>query len=462
MEVLTPKRAVLIYVGIGVAGFNANRPKGDREGAWLAHGIASIGASLLQAGHDVELIDLRHFSGWDEVFATIRQKSADVYGLSVSPVDSQFAIPIATAVKHFHPAARVVVGGIHPTIFPERYNDTAIDCVVVGEGELTMLDLLSATEWPRMIRGRKPDLDVLPWVERELFDYRRELDCVFAPDQRTPSVTMLAGRGCPYFCNYCQPAENAVFGKPHRIRKPDGVVAELRFLKEEYDFKSITFWDDTFTMSKKWVADFCDLYERENFGATIAACSRADIVCKNEAMVERLASLGCDWFVIGLESGSQRILDLLQKGTTVEQNIEAARICRKHGIKIFGTYMYGLPTETKEEALATARMIDEIQPEHASPFFFSPIEGTGIYQFCKDNELLLGEGGSVARTGVFRPAIKGVDYEYLNALRFGHHRGGDHGKEGIEKGLWDDETNAGNPDPQVEKGEERADAAGVP
>lgn len=413
-------KVVLIYVGVGVAGFNANRPKGDREGAWLAHGIASIGASLIHAGHEVELIDLRHLSGWSEAFESIRQKPADVYGLSVSPVDSQFAAPIASAVKHFHPAARVVVGGIHPTIFPERYSDPSIDCVVTGEGEWAMLDLFSLAMWPKVLRGRKPDLDRLPWVERDLFDYQRELDCVFAPDQQTPSVTMLAGRGCPYLCNFCQPAENAVFGKPYRIRKPEGVVAELRFLKEEYDFKSVVFWDDTFTMSKKWVMDFCDLYEREKFSATIAACSRADIICKNEAMVERLASVGCDWFVIGLESGSQRILDLLQKGTTVEQNFEAARICRKHGIKIFGTYMYGLPTETNAEALATAQMIDEIDPEHPSPFFFLPIEGTGIYQFCKDNGLLLSEGGSIARTGTFSRTIKGADYEYLNALRRGY------------------------------------------
>ena len=438
-------RVTLIYVGVGVAGFNANRPKGDREGAWLAHGVASIGASLIRAGHDVELIDLRHLSGWDELFRVIQGKPADVYGLSISPVDSQFAVPIAAAVKHFYPASRVVVGGIHPTLFPERYNDVAIDCVVAGEGELALLDLLSAPEWPRVVRGRKPDLDALPWVERDLFDYHRELDCVFAPDQQTPSVTMLAGRGCPFHCNYCQPAENAVFGKPYRIRKPEGVVAELRFLKEEYNFKSVTFWDDTFTMSKKWIADFCDLYERENFGATIAACSRADIICKNEAMVERLASVGCDWFVVGLESGSQRILDLLQKGTTVEQNLEAARICRKYGIKIFGTYMYGLPTETNAEALATARMIDEIRPEHASPFFFLPIEGTRIYQFCKGNGLLLSEGGSIERTGAFRPTIRGVDYDYLNALRLGHRKlpgGVNHGKEDAEKALWTNETHA--------------------
>lgn len=416
-------RVCLIYCGVGVAGFCANRPKGDREGSWIAHGIASIGASTKSAGHDVMLVDLRQMSGSEGLTMTLRDCEADVFGLSVSPVDSQHALAIAKIVRHFHPASKIIVGGIHPTLFPERYDIPEIDTVVMGEGEVTFPYLVSLHEFgeqlPKTIRGEKPDLNRTPWVDRELFDYRRELDCFFAPGQELPSVTMLAGRGCPHLCSFCQPAENAVFGHPYRMRSPENVVAELRSLKDRYDFKSVTFWDDTFTLNRKWVMEFCDLYERENFGATIAACSRADIICRNESMVERLASVGCDWFVIGMESGSQRILDFLKKGTTVEQNIEAARICRKHGIKIFATFMLGLPTETKAEALATTIMIDKIAPEFPSAFYFTPIEGTEIYDACRDNDLIL-EGAknrTISRTGVFEPTIKGVDYTFLDRLR---------------------------------------------
>lgn len=416
-------KVCLVYCGVGVAGFCANRPKGDREGSWIGHGIASIGASTKAAGHEVSLIDLRQVGGAEDLASTLRDIDADVFGLSVSPVDSQHAPSIAKIIRHFHPESKIIVGGIHPTIFPERYDTPEIDAVVIGEGEVTFPDLVCIHELggslPRVIRGEKPDLDRIPWVDRELFDYQRELDCFFAPGQETPSVTMLAGRGCPFKCNYCQPAENAVFGKPYRMRSPENVVAELRMLKKKYDFKSITFWDDTFTLNKSWIMKFCDLYEKENFGATIAACSRADIICRDEEMVERLASIGCDWFVIGMESGSQRILDFLKKGTTVEQNIEAGRICRKHGIKIFATFMMGLPTETKAEALATALMIDKIAPEFPSMFFFNPIEGTEIYSFCRENDLILDsvKDRTISRTGIFEPAIKGVDYTFLNRLR---------------------------------------------
>jgi radical SAM superfamily enzyme YgiQ (UPF0313 family) len=419
-------KVILVYVGIGVAGFNASRRPGDREGSWIGHGIASIGASLKSAGYEIELIDMRQLSGWEEFKERVANQEASIYGLSISAVDYHSALEATNIIKDVHPESKVIVGGIHPSVFPDSYRNANINTVVVGEGEITFVDLVKdierKNELPTKIQGKKPDLDSIPWVDRELFNYRMETRCFFAPGQKVPSITMLAGRGCPYHCRFCQPAENIVFGLPCRIRGPENVVGELRSLKEKYEFKSITFWDDTFTYRKKWVIQFCDLYEKENFDATIAVCSRADIICKNEGMVERLASIGVDWFVIGFESGSQRILDFLRKDTTVEQNVEAAKICRKYGIKVFGTYMYGLPTETKEEALMTARMIDEIRSEHNSPFYFVPIPGTAIYGYCEENDLILDgvRDRSVRRTSMFQPALKGIDYNYLNGLRKGH------------------------------------------
>ena len=412
-------KITLIYVGVGVAGFNPNRTSGDREGSWIGHGIASIGASVNAAGYEIDLIDLRHLTGFDQLAEIIKANPADVYGMSISAVDYATGLQTVLTVKQNAPGCKIIVGGIQPSIFPEDYDYRVIDTVVVGEGEITFVNLLRKIEvgepLPRIIRGEKPNLDKLPWVDRELFDYRREIECNFTPDQQTPSITMLAGRGCAFKCSYCQPAENAVFGKPHRMRSAANVTGELQQLRDRYGYKSITFWDDTFTFNRKWVMEFCDLYERTGINASIAACSRADIICNNEAMVERLADIGLDWFVIGLESGSQRLLDLIQKGTTVEQNIRAGELCRKYGIKVFGTFMYGLPTETPAESQATARMIERINPEHSSPFWFNPIKGTGLYDYCVANDLLLeaSESRSVERTGMFLPALKGIDYNCI-------------------------------------------------
>lgn len=415
-------KATLIYVGIGVAGFNNNRPTGDREGSWIGHGIASIGANAKKAGHNIDLIDMRQLSSFDDLEAMIKLSPSPVYGLSVSAVDYLPALKTAVVIKKALPQSKVIIGGIHPSIFPEKYDYNVIDTVVQGEGEITFVNLLNSLsngeDLPKVTRGEKPDLNAIPWVDRTLFNYSQELSCFFAHDQECPSVTMLAGRGCPYSCAYCQPAENAVYGKPHRMRSPEDVVSELLYLKEAYDFKSITFWDDTFTFSYKWVMEFCDIYEATEIKASIVTCSRADIVCKHPDMIKRLAEIGVTWLVIGMESGSQRILDFIKKGITVEQNIEAARICRENGIKVFATHMYGLPTETNEEALATKQMIDLINPEHPSPFWFIPIEGTDLYDYCIKHDLLLGniEDRTIARTNIFSPAIKGVDYEYIKNL----------------------------------------------
>lgn len=411
----------LLYLGVGVTGFNPNRPLGsDLEGSWIAHGIASIGASLKAAGYGVGLTDLRRLSSWEDLIKRLPDMKADVFGLSISPVDSAYGVPISQMIKHFHPGSRVIVGGIHPTLFPHEYDVPTIDTVITGEGEVTFVNLVRDLEqnkpWPRVVKGIKPDLDALPWVDRELFQYYREVNCRFAPDQKLPSITMLAGRGCAFKCTYCQPAENSVFGSPFRIRSPQNVIDELISLKKKYQYRSITFWDDTFTFSRKWAMEFADLYEQSGIGASIAACSRADIICKNETMIERLASIGVDWLVIGFESGSQRILNLIKKGVTVEQNIRAGEICRKYGIKIFGTYMYGLPTETREEAAATARMIEKINPEHPSPFIFLPIKGTDIHTYCQENDLIAAEPGTIARTGMFTRSLKGIDYDYLGEL----------------------------------------------
>lgn len=419
-------RVTLVFCAVGVAGFNPNwpnpRPVGDREGSWIGHGIASVGASVKATGHEVNLIDLRQLRDFKHFEEIITSDPAEVYGLSVSAVDEFAALKAIYGIKTHVPKAKIVIGGIMPSIFPEKFAFDVVDCVVQGEGELTfpkILDQFARGEKPaHIIKGEKPHLDSIPYVDRELFEYRRELDCFFAPDQKTPSVTMLAGRGCPYHCNYCQPAENAVFGKPYRMRSPMNVINELNALRARYEFKSITFWDDTFTFRPDWIEKFCDLYQANMFRASIAACSRADIIVDHEPMIERLASIGLDWFVIGLESGSQRLLDFIKKGTTVLDNLQAVKICKRYGIKVFGTFMLGLPTETRAESEATINMVKRMEIELASPFIFRPIPGTGIYDYCEQNDLILQstKDSTIARTGVFAPTIKGVDYDHINRI----------------------------------------------
>ena len=412
----------MVYAGVGVAGFNTNPPRDDREGVLISHGVGSLVASVKSRGFEVDFIDLRQLSGWEEFEDMVRQSDNQVYGVSISPVDYAPAMQAILSIKTIKPQAKVIVGGIHPSVHPDMYNFKAIATVVKGEGEITLPDLLEMIlknkELPRIIEGVKPNLNRIPWVDRDIFDYSKELTKYFAEDHAIPTVTMLAGRGCPYHCNYCQPAENAVFGTPFRMRSPENVMAELYALKIKYNFRSIVFWDDTFTLNKKWLMKFADFYEKSNMGASIAACSRADIICHNPDMVKRLAEIGVDWLVIGMESGSQRVLDMLNKGTTVEQNIQAADICHEYGIKVFATIMYGLPTETNAEVDQTNAMLEKSKVSFISPFWYVPIPGTKLYDFCVEKDLLLNDdklAQTIERTGFFRPTLKNVDYDYMMA-----------------------------------------------
>jgi len=414
----------LIYPGIATCGFGQVGKSQSGEVNWIHHGLASIGAQLKNKGYNVHLIDMRTLNSWGDFNKVIENLKTDIIGISISNPDFKIAKKSIKIIKKIKPSTKIIVGGLNPTIFYNEYkNFNDVDHVVVGEGEITFPKIVQAIETGAPIekfnKGEKPNLDELLWVDRELFDYSRELNCHYVPDQKPPTVTMIAGRGCIYQCTYCQPAESLTYGKPYRMRSPQNVIAELRMLKDTYNFNSITFWDDTFTLNPKWIFEFCDLYEKEKFNATIAACSRADIICRNEDMVKRLSEIGLDWFMIGFESGSQRILDLIKKGTTVEQNYKSADICRKYGIKILASFMFGLPTETKEDQIATAKLIMDTKPEHPSPFYFLPIKGTEIYDLCVEKNLIP-EGFdpfNIERTGVYKPGIKGMDYKFLDKLR---------------------------------------------
>jgi len=409
-------KLLLIYPGVGVGGFGCT----SGEGAWIHHGLGLIGSFVINKGFDVELMDMRNYPNWEEVTLAIADKTCnvDIVGISVSYADYPIAEKIVRLIKQLNPTAKIVLGGYAPSIMPDKFDDWAVDHLIVGEGELAMLDIVQGKALPRVIKGEKIPLDELPYINRSFYNYPKEMNCGFVPGQAIPMVTMISGRGCPHLCTFCQPAENAIYGKPYRTRSVPHVIGELIELREKYPFNSVLFWDDTFTIDKKWIYEFCDTYQANGFTQKIIACCRADIICNNLDMIKRLKEIGLMSFVIGIESGSQRMLDFLKKGTTVEQNKEAIRLCKEIGIDTFTTFMLGLPTETKEEQQATIDLIKYSAPTVYSLFYFKPIFGTEIYKYCVDNDLILHvDPLNIDRTQVFKPTIKGIDYEYLNHLR---------------------------------------------
>jgi radical SAM superfamily enzyme YgiQ (UPF0313 family) len=406
-------KITLIYPGITDCGFNSLK---GNEGSWMNHGLAILSSALKEKNHQVDLIDLRRLKGWEHYRQVVADKTSGVFGITMMSVDYEPAIKSAEIIRKLKPAAKIFVGGPHPSICPEELeNLTCIDYTVKGEAEITfpklVQDISDGKKVPKVIQGERPEnLDDSPWADRDLFG---NLEEPFVPFLNPPFVTLIAGRGCRYNCNYCQPAERIMFGNKVRRRSVDNVIRELKYLYERYRFNSFMVHDDCLTEDRQWVMDFCSRLKAEEFNQPFVAQSRADIICKNRDMVETLRDAGLQLFIIGFESGSDRVLKFLRKGCTRQQNLEAAHICKELGIKIWANYMLGLPTETKEEVLETISMLKEIRPFHCSPAFYTPHPGSDLFEMGRKMGIHLMASHDSYRRNTYEPKIKGPDYSFL-------------------------------------------------
>ncbi len=405
-------RVLFIYPGL-VDGFGSYRSGSD----WFNHGVGMLSAVLKEQGHQVRYLDCRQCRGWEEVRQRLAEDSFEVALISVATVDFDAARTLAGMIRRIAPAAKVIAGGPHPTLATDSMLPLAeFDCIFTHEGEITLPRLLDdLPHLPRLVRGEMPeDLDRLPFVDRAL-----------APQGETPALwglrrpffTITASRGCPYLCTFCQPAERNVFGNRVRKRSVANLLDELEALARERGMRSFMIHDDCFTQFPGWVEEFCREKRRRGLWQPFVCQTRADIVCQRPAMMAMLAEAGLKWVLIGFESGSDRVLNFIKKGATVVQNIEAAAICRRLGIKVFGNYMFGLPTETAEEMRQTAEMMQTIRPDLYAPAVFTPAPGSELYEYCKSRDLILIDSAGGYRRNVDSGAkIRGVDYALVRRM----------------------------------------------
>lgn len=421
-------KTFLVYASIANVGFNS-------FGRWyystlINHGLCSISAYAKQNGFDISLIDLRRLKDWNEFATIIDNEKPDIVGLGMMTMDYNPVMKCIEVVKDIEPNVKIVVGGVHPTVDPESVlSNQRIDYVILGEGEITFSELLkdisNGGNVPRLLRGTMPDLDRLPFDDRELFDYKEVIKYPFLdfPMLPVPMVTIITGRGCMYNCSFCQPSERLLFGDKVRRRSIGHVMEELIELKDKYNFRSLMIHDDCFAEDRNYVLEFCENYINEGLKSPFWCQARADIICKNKDLIRRMKEAGLAMLSIGFESGSQRILDLLRKGTTVEQNYEAADICKQLDIPVYGNFMMGIPTETKKDLEATVRLIEKIKPYWASVTCYTPLPGSDLATEYERKGLLMIKNYDEYNRGIFSPKIKGVDYDRVvesrcEALRY--------------------------------------------
>ena len=411
-------KVILIYPGITECGFNSLK---GNEGSWMNHGLAIISATIKAKGYEVNLIDLRRLTGWEHYRQVVEERVGEVVGITMMSVDYDAAVTAAKIIKEIKPKTKVFVGGPHASICPEELEPLqCIDYIIRGEGEITfpqmLKDIADGKNLTKVVEGHQlENLDESPWADRDLFECQEE---PFVPFLKAPFVTLIAGRGCIYNCNYCQPAERIMFGKKVRRRSVTSVINELKYLDSRCHFNSFMLHDDCLTEDRRWVMEFCRQYKTEGFTQPFVAQSRADLICKHRDMVKALCKAGLKLCIIGFESGSDRVLKFLRKGCTRQQNLEAARICKKLGIKIWANYMLGLPTETKQEVLETYSMLKEIKPYHCSPAFYTPHPGSDLFEIGKKMGIHLIMDHASYRRNSYEPKIKGPDYKFLKDMLY--------------------------------------------
>lgn len=403
---------LVIYPGL-VDGFGSFSSGSD----WFNHGVGIICSVLKQEGHRVRYLDCRTCRDWNDVRSRIAAEPFEAVLISVSTVDFVPFRQIAAMVREIAPGAKIIAGGPHATLATDAMLEVQeCDCIFTHEAEVTLPQLLKNLDTlPRLVKGEMPgDLDRLPFVDRSL-----------APAGETPLFwglkrpffTITASRGCPFKCTFCQPAERNVFGDKIRKRSVENLMAELEQLRDDYGMRSFMIHDDCFTQFPGWVEEFCRQKVARGLHQPFVCQTRADIVCKRRDMMEQLAGAGLKWVLIGFESGSDRVLSFIKKGSTVQQNIEAAEICKELGIRIFANYMFGLPTETADEMEATALMMQRIMPDIHSPSVFTPAPGSDLYEYCRSEDLILISSSEGYRRNINSGAkIKGVDYELVQRM----------------------------------------------
>lgn len=294
----------------------------------------------------------------------------------------------------------VVVHGSDAADHVEEYLRHDADFVIVGEGEQTLAELVDhiwGTNQGTLssIRGLSfragdgkiinnpgrevlKDLDVIPFPAWDLVDieqYRR----IWKKRHGYFSMNMVTTRGCPFHCNWCA---KPIYGQVYNVRSPENVVQEMMFLKNTYHPDHIWFCDDIFGLKPGWVARFAELVNLNEAKIPFKCLARVDLLLHAHA-IEYLAHAGCKTVWVGAESGSQKILDSMEKGTTVEQIYEAAHTLHLHGICVGFFLQFGYPGETKEDIEQTLRMVRDCQPDEIGISVSYPLPGTKFYESVK-------------------------------------------------------------------------------
>ncbi len=331
---------------------------------------------------------------WGEIRSTLADEKPDVVGISVRTPHYPSALNVSRMVKELSPKIPVIWGGVHPTIMPaECLTNGDVDFVVRGEGEYTLTELLKNLGSPDKVPGisYKRDNDVVHNSDRPLVQNLDEIpyparDRIIGYERMQPEAFghLFATRGCPYQCTFC--ASHWIWSRRVRYRTIANIVDEIISVKKKYKTSRFIFEDDSFTVNRKFVEDFCNAVIDMKLGITWRCETRVDLV--NPQLIALMKRSGLDEISLGIESGSANSLKRIKKGITVEQVRNAVKVIKAARLRFGAFFIIGFPWETKEDINATLDLIQEVDADVLGLNMATPYPGTEVYEICKSEGLL--------------------------------------------------------------------------
>ncbi len=360
-------------------------------------GLLYICSHLRNKGFDVDVFDTT-FSTRADLFSYLQSEEPSIIGVYANLMTRGNVLEIIHAAKET--GWKCIVGGPEPGAYAEEYLRAGADVVVFGEGELTMEELLPVLQQPNpslcnvagiayldsegivrrtAVREQIKHLDEQPWPARESVDIPRYVK-TWRDAHGQGSVSFITARGCPYKCRWCS---HQVFGMTHRRRHPMAVVDEVEWLLKQYSPDMMWVADDVFTIHHGWIREYAAEMQRRSLKIPFECISRADRF--NEEIADLLAELGCFRLWIGSESGSQRILDSMERGVTIEQVQRSVELCRSRGIQSGMFLMWGYEGEELPDIEATVEHVKKSDPDIFFTTVAYPIKGTKFYERVADD-----------------------------------------------------------------------------
>jgi anaerobic magnesium-protoporphyrin IX monomethyl ester cyclase len=350
-------------------------------------GIALLAAQIRKAGYTVDIIDTTFNPTHEYIESKIDSFNPDWVAIYSDSLMYNDAIKIAKYSRS--KGKKILFGGPHATLRPETFVEHG-DFIVKGEADVTIVEILKGDHKEQIIEGKKIGLENLPIPAYDLLDMENYMNLWHPLDSVSVNLrgtNMFTSRGCPYRCTFCQPVLDKIFGKGVRSRTVDNVIAEIKYLKENYGINAIWFNDDTFTIRKTWIKEFCQRLHDENLNILWGVNSRIDTT--NEEQLRLMHAAGLRIMHVGIESGSQRVSDeIYNKDIDLSKVPELITLSEKIGVHILGYFMMGAPGETEQDIQDTIDFAQSLDATEITATIATPLPETHMYNKVKNTHQL--------------------------------------------------------------------------